>query len=301
MSSSTLRSKGDEGGATHPSTRKTEPMDARCPSNGTRERHRSARYLPRVEKASRFRGAAFHHEAPRPARAMHQGEQSSWVRTMRKHRPARGRANDDVWHPGSSAVWPFAGSAFADGSWPVARRTSCGSPSRDVGVSGDEGCSAVNEMGLDPTSRRIPPLGAVGPRNRAIVARRSSRTRLAFSGYGRRASAVRTAWATMQHESPVSGKRPGIPFFVARRMAALSRARAAVVGEDHAFDGLSAHDRSSGRSRTTTSQPERATPRETRALHRPDSGRGRNPGSEPTSGLGSRWQSRETEATHRVR
>jgi hypothetical protein len=32
-----------------------------------------------------------------------------------------------------------------------------------------------------------------------------------------------------------------------------------------------AHDRSCGRSRTTTSKPERATPRETGALHRPDS------------------------------
>lgn len=52
---------------------------------------------------------------------MHQGEQSSWVRTARKRRPARGRANDDVWHPGSSAVRPFAGSAFVGGSWPVAR------------------------------------------------------------------------------------------------------------------------------------------------------------------------------------
>jgi hypothetical protein len=53
---------------------------------------------------------------------MHREERSSWVRTMRKRRPARGRANDDVWHPGSSAVRPFAGSAFAGGSRPVARR-----------------------------------------------------------------------------------------------------------------------------------------------------------------------------------
>jgi len=201
----------------------------------------------------------------------------------------------------------FAGSVALRGvhaGWRISvggAQTSCGSPSRDDGVSGDEGCSAVNEKGLDPTSRRIPPLGAVGPRNRAIVARRSKRTRLAFSGYGCRASGIRTAWATMQLESPVSGKRPGIPFFVARRMAALSRACAAKVGEDHAFDGLSAHDRSSGRSRTTTSQLERATPRETGALYRPDSGRGRNPRSETTSGLGSRRQSREIEVTHRVR
>lgn len=231
---------------------------------------------------------------------MHQGEQSSWVRTARKRRPARGRANDDVWHPGSSAVWPFAGSAFVGGSRPVARKTTWRSPSRVDSVSGDEGCSAVFETGLDSTSRRIPLLGAVGPRKRAIVARRSSRSRLAFSGYGRRASAVRTARATVQHENPVSGKRPGIPCFVARRIAALSRARAAGVGEDRAFRGVSAHVRSIGRSRTTTSSPERATPRETGALHRPDSGRGRNPRSESTSGPGSRRPSREIGATHRV-
>lgn len=96
---------------------------------------------------------------------MHQGEQSSWVRTARKRRPARGRANDDVWHPGSSAVWPFAGSAFVGGSRPVARKTTWRSPSRVDSVSGDEGCSAVFETGLDSTSRRIPLLGAVGPRN----------------------------------------------------------------------------------------------------------------------------------------
>jgi hypothetical protein len=91
------------------------------------ERHpRSAplRAAPSTGKKGRrgSESAAFHHDAPRPARAMHQGEQSSWVRTMRKRRPARGRANDDVWHPGSSAVRPFAGHAFADGSRPVARR-----------------------------------------------------------------------------------------------------------------------------------------------------------------------------------
>lgn len=125
--------------------------------------------------------------------------------------------------------------------------------------------------------------------------------RLAFSGYGRRASAVRTAPATVQHENPVSGKRPGIPFFIARWMTALSRARAAGVSEDRAFCRVSAHVRSIGRSRTTTSKPERATPRETGALHRPDSGRGRNPRSEPTSGPGSRRPSRELGATHRVR
>jgi len=107
---------------------------------------------------------------------MRRGEQSSRIRTARKRRPARGRANDDVWHPGSSAVRPFAGSAFVGGSRSVACKTTWRSPSHVDCVSGDEGCSAVFETGLDSTSRRIPLLGAVGPRKPAVVARRSSRS-----------------------------------------------------------------------------------------------------------------------------
>lgn len=221
---------------------------------------------------------------------MHRGEQSPWVRTARKRRPARGRANDDVWHPGSSAVRPFAGSGHAGEPRPRARRVSCGSPSHDAGVSGDEGCSAVLEQGLDPTSRRIPRLGAVGPRSRAVAARRSPRNAARILGV--RASRKRRPDRVGDHAAREPGVRQA-PRHSAFRLTtdhgSVARPRGR-GGRGSCFRWAGAHDRSCGRSRTTTSQPERATPRETGALHRPDSRGGRNPRSEPTSGLGSRRQ-----------
>lgn len=232
---------------------------------------------------------------------MHRGEQSPWVRTARKRRPARGRANGDGWHPGSQAVWPFAGSTHAGEPRPKARRVSCGSPSHDAGVSGDEGCSAVSRVGArsDVASDSSP--RAVGPRSRAVAARRSPRNAARILGV--RASRKRRPDRVGNHAAREPGVRQA-PRHSAFRLTtdhgSVARPRGR-GGRGSCFRWARAHDRSCGRSRTTTSQPERATPRETRALHRPDSRGGRNPRSEPTSGLGSRRQNRETEATHRVR
>jgi hypothetical protein len=122
---------------------------------------------------------------------MHREEQSSWVRTARKRRPARGRANDDVWHPGSPAVRPFAGPAFADESRSVARRRRGDLHPTTTAFPVTKGARRCSRRGS--IRRRVEFLFSV-PSARAN--QRSSQggrhgARLAFSGYGRRASAVR--------------------------------------------------------------------------------------------------------------
>jgi hypothetical protein len=82
------------------------------------------------------------------------------------------------------------------------------------------------------------------------------------------------AWATMQLWSPVSGSDR---HSVVRRKAtdgSAARPRGKRGWRGRRSRWARAHDRSCGRSRTTTSKPERTTPRETGALHRPDSRRG---------------------------
>jgi len=79
------------------------------------------------------------------------------------------------------------------------------------------------------------------------------------------------AWATMQLWSPVSGsdRHSVVHRKVNDGSAARPRGKRGWRGRRSRW--ARAHDRSCGRSRTTTSKPERATPRETGALHRPDS------------------------------
>lgn len=232
---------------------------------------------------------------------MHQGEQSSWVRTARKRRPARGRANDDVWHPGSSAVRPFAGSAFVGGSWPVARGgrgdlhpTVTASPV----TKGARRCSRrgsirrrVEFLFSVPSARANERSSQGGRHERGSHSRGTGVAQAPFAPHRQRCSTRTQCPAS----APAFRCSSQDEWRLCRAPARQGWARITLFVESvPTFEVI-------GRSRATTSQPERATPRETGALHRPDSGRGRNPRSEPTSGPGSRRPSREIGATHRVR
>lgn len=168
--------------------------------------------------------------------------------------------------------------------------------------SATKGARWIFESGLDSTSRRIPRLGTAGPR---VVRRSWQHDRRATRTLAEMRSLQRGSHSRWLHGQPWISRarcrqRPGIPCFGFGRIAALSRARAAGVGEDHVLD-RGRCPRSMLRQKSDDDvAPERATPRETGALHRPASGEGRNPRGEPTSGNGSRRRSREIVPTHRA-
>lgn len=159
------------------------------------------------------------------------------------------------------------------------------------------------ERGLDPTSRRIPRLAITGPRARGerrktIVERNANRprkrgvrkTRLAFSSAG---------WATIHLESPVSGsdRHSVVRLRVNDGPAARPRGRGV---RGRLFRWARAHDRSCGRSRTTTSR--RNVQRRGKLERCPNrlGERGETLETESTSDLGSRWRSRGIEVTPRA-
>jgi hypothetical protein len=106
-------------------------------------------------------------------------------------------------------------------------------------ISVTKGARRIPESGLDSTSRRIPRLETVGPR---VVRRswrhdrRATRNPLEKAGF-QRGSHSRVFIGNDATREPGVRQRPGIPCFGFGRIAALSRARAAGVGEDHTLDG----------------------------------------------------------------
>jgi hypothetical protein len=223
--------------------------------------HRSARRPPRVHKASRSVAQRFTTRRVRfPLEHATQGSNLFGARTSEpttKNTPARPRR----------------------GSSRSRRRTSrlgrrcvvpCGSNPRHMRLRRRRVFGGFFEEGLDPTSRRIPPLGPAGPRTRgdrrkAIVERQQKHrktglfTRLAFSSccmgnHAPREPGVRQRPAF--HGLP-SGKR-----WLCRAPARQGWARTML--------SMGSCPRSKLRQKSNENvAPRRATPRETRALHRP--------------------------------